>query len=335
MAVTGTSPSQKGFPSTVNYNHTDGNLTDRGYPSSMEGFQGYTGGGTGGGSGSGGGGGRRRSTPNNVAAYTTHSGGGGYSGGSNYNAAYEAAMAALNAAFENQMSALSANLESTKGVLLDNYNRSKKNINDDAAKSLKQAYINKMISQRNLGQQMSAQGLNGGATETTLAGMQNTYGNARNNINTTTSRNLSDLEGNYNNNLAQALQAYNTAVAQAQMQRASIMASLAARTGGISSDYGSVMSSGNDAYMSALKEAVQNGQDFTFDPTEAINTVKAQAVQQTANPLLSDSNYAAWQDYLNKAGIGQANNNVIPISYQQNPQLQNNYISQILSQLAG
>ena len=329
MAVTGTSPSQKGFPSTVNYDHTSGNLTDRGYPSSTEGFQGVTGGG---GTGGGGGGGRRP-TPNNVAAQTSYGGGGraaSYGGGG---PDYGAALSALESAFGSQLDALAANLESTKKQLLDSYNRSKKNINDDAARSLKQAYINKMISQRNLGQQMSAQGLNGGATETTLAGMQNTYGNARNNINTTTARNLSDLEGNYNTNLAQAIQAYNTAVAQAQMQRASIMASiLAGGGGGGMSSLGSGMSS----YQDALAKAVQNSNDFTFDPTEAINNVRAKAVQQTANPLLSDSNYAAWQDYLNKSGAGQAaNNNVIPISYNQNPQLQNNYISQILSQLAG
>ena len=329
MAVTGTSPSQKGFPSTVNYDHTAGNLTDRGYPSSTEGFQGVTGGNSGGG-----GGGGRRSTPNNVRAATSYSGGGGggYSGGGGPD--YGAIMAQLDAAFGSQMDALKANLDSAKKQLLDSYNRSKKNINDDAASSLKQAYINKMISQRNLGQQMSAQGLNGGATETTLAGMQNTYGNARNNINTTTARNLSDLEGNYNSNLAAAIQAYNTAVAQAQMQRASIMASLAMSGGGGGASFSS-LGSGMDAYQNALAKAVGNADSFEYTPTEAINTVRAKAVQQTANPLLSDSNYAAWQDYLNKAGVGQANNNVIPISYNQNPQLQNNYISQILSQLAG
>ena len=330
MAVTGTSPSQKGYPSTVNYDHTSGNLTDRGYPSSTEGFQGVVGGG-----GTGGGGGGRRSAPNNVRAATSYSGGGGgggYSGGGGPD--YGAIMSQLDAAFGSQMDALRANLESAKKQLLDSYNRSKKNINDDAAASLKQAYINKMISARNLTQQMSAQGLNGGATETTRAGMLNNYGNARNNINTTTARNLSDLEGNYNSNLAAAIQAYNTAVAQAEMQRASIMASLAMSGGGGGGASFSSLGSGMDAYQNALAKAVADNDKFEFTPTEAINNVKARAVQQTANPLLSDSNYAAWQDYLNKAGVGQANNNVIPIT-QQNPQLQNNYISQILSQLAG
>ena len=50
--------------------------------------------------------------------------------------------------------------------------------------------------------------------------MANNYGNARNEINTTTNDNLSALEGEYNDNVAQALQAYNSAVANAQLQKA-------------------------------------------------------------------------------------------------------------------
>ena len=140
--------------------------------------------------------------------------------------AYDRGMNALNNAYDSQLSSLSDNLNETKNQLANQYNRSRQNITDDAANSLKQAYINRMLSQRNLGQQMSALGLNGGATESTLAGMLNNYGNARNNINTTQNNNLSNLESNYNDNLSQALQAYNSAVANANLQKATQAISL-------------------------------------------------------------------------------------------------------------
>lgn len=64
--------------------------------------------------------------------------------------AYDRGMNALNNAYDKQMSSLSDNLNSTKGQLLDSFNRSKSNINSDAESSLRQAYINRMISERNL-----------------------------------------------------------------------------------------------------------------------------------------------------------------------------------------
>ena len=216
--------------------------------------------------------------------------------------AYDRGMSALNSAYDNQLSSLSSNLKETKNQLLNQYNRSKKNITDDAAASLRQAYINKMLSEKNLGQQMSALGLNGGATETTLANMLNNYGNARNNINTTQNKNLSSLEGNYSDNLSQAMQAYNSAVANANLQKAQQAMSLenALANNQISAlgDYQSLMQQRNSQYLDLLKAAIANGASFSYDPTAANNAVRAVAVQQAANPTL-ETNYQALQDLMN------------------------------------
>jgi len=57
------------------------------------------------------------------------------------------------------------------------------NANNQAAdRSLNDAYIAYMLQQRNLPQQLRANGINGGATETTLGDMNNTYMNNRYNI---------------------------------------------------------------------------------------------------------------------------------------------------------
>ena len=205
-------------------------------------------------------------------------------------AAYDRGMGALNSAYDAQLSSLKDNLSETRSQLENQYNRSRTNIMDDAAESLKQAYINRMQSERNLGQQMSAMGLNGGATETTLANMLNNYGNARNNINTTQNKNLSSLEGNYSDNLSQALQAYNSAVASANLQKAQQAMSLenALANNQISAlgDYQTLMQRQNENYLDLLKAAIANGASFSYDPTQANNAVNAVAVQQAANPNL-------------------------------------------------
>ena len=248
--------------------------------------------------------------------------------------AYERGMGALNSAYDAQMSSLSGNLEETRNQLANQYNRSKQSITDDAADSLRQAYINKMQSQRNLGQQMSALGLNGGATETTLANMLNNYGNARNEIQTTQNKNLSNLEGNYSDNLSQAIQAYNSAVAQANLQKAQQAMSLenALANNEISAlgDYQTLLQRDNQSYLDLLKAAIANGASFTYDPTAANNAVKGVAVQQAANPALVN-NLSAIEEMMkqNLPGTSQPGVTVI------NPTQQSNYLAQILSQLKG
>ena len=217
-------------------------------------------------------------------------------------AAYDRGMGALNSAYDQQMNSLNSNLSSTKNQLLNNYNYSRGNIANDAAASLKQAYINRMNSERNLGQQMSAQGLSGGATETTLAGMLNNYGNARNNINTTANRSYADLENNYNNNLASAQQAYNSAVANANLQKAQQAISLenALANNQISAlgDYQTLMQRENENYLNLLKSAIASGANFAFTPTEANNAVNGFAYTQGVMPTSSNYN-AALQSLMN------------------------------------
>ena len=220
--------------------------------------------------------------------------------------AYDRGMNALNNAYDSQMSSLSGNLNETRNQLANQYNRSKDSISQDAENSLRQAYINRMLSQRNLGQQMSAQGLTGGATETTMANMLNNYGNARNNINTTMNNNLANLEGNYSDNLSQAMQAYNSAVANANLQKAQQAMSLenALANNQISAlgDYQTLMQRENQNYLDLLKSAIANGASFSWNPTEANNDVKAVALQQAANPTLA-TNYQAIQDLLNAQSV--------------------------------
>ena len=249
--------------------------------------------------------------------------------------AYNRGMNSLNSAYDSQLNSLNSNLSETKNQLSNQYNLSRKGIADDAENSLKQAYINKMLSQRNLGQQMSALGLNGGATETTLANMANDYGNARNNINTTQNTNLSNLEGNYNSNLSQAMQAYNSAVADANLQKAqqqmSLENALANNEIAALGDYQSLLQRDNQNYLDLLKTAIANGASFAYSPTSANNATKAVAVQQASNPGITN-NYATIQELMgngvNVPGVNSSGMTVL------NANNQNNLLAQMLAQLA-
>lgn len=76
-------------------------------------------------------------------------------------------------------------------------------VNNAADRALQEAYINKMMTLKNLPQTLSAQGLNGGVAESTTAGLYNNYGNARNEIETERLGQIGALQQAYNNNVAQ------------------------------------------------------------------------------------------------------------------------------------
>lgn len=76
-------------------------------------------------------------------------------------------------------------------------------VNNAADKALQEAYINKMMTLKNLPQTLSAQGLTGGVAESTTAGLYNNYGNSRNAIETERLDQIGALQQAYNNNMAQ------------------------------------------------------------------------------------------------------------------------------------
>lgn len=138
-------------------------------------------------------------------------------------ATYNSNVAAMNNAYEQRSGLLKNNLNSTLKNLQTDYDASKASINNDAEKSSREAYINNMLSKKNLAQNMAAQGLSGGASETTLAGLENNYGNARNQIATTANENLGNLLDLYNKNRNSAQQAYNDQLAADALQKAQYM----------------------------------------------------------------------------------------------------------------
>ena len=143
-------------------------------------------------------------------------------------AAYDRSMAALNNSYNTMKNGLNSNYDSTLGQLEQNYNTGVSGVNKQADNAQQQAYINYMMNKRDMGQQLAAQGLSGGASESALAGMYNNYGNSRNTIDSGRNDSLADLMNDWNANKASALQAYNNQLSEMEMQKANLIAQAAA-----------------------------------------------------------------------------------------------------------
>ena len=81
---------------------------------------------------------------------------------------------------------------------LDVYNSGKAELNANIENQLRELYIARMMADRALPVQMSAQGIHGGAAESTIAGNRNQYQNNRNALYQDANAKLADLLNTYN-----------------------------------------------------------------------------------------------------------------------------------------
>jgi len=238
--------------------------------------------------------------------------------------AYNNSLGRLNTAWDTNKNMLKSNLDTTLNRLQSQYDYSRGVVDEDANKSLREAYINYMMNKKNLAQGLSAMGMSGGATESSMAKMFNNYGNSRNNINTTLADNIAGLLNELSNNKSNANQLYNTQFADAQNQYAQQLNALEANknnqinaleanlasalanvtTGSNLSGYASYLgalqnlnpvvtnaSFSNNGYAQNLAN-INNSGDYT--PT--VNTLAQDLVSTTAsNNMGSVTDYAKWK----------------------------------------
>lgn len=210
--------------------------------------------------------------------------------------AYRNSMGRLNSAWDDTMSALDRNRQSTLSQLRNNYDYSSGQAQDDANKSLREAYINYMLNKRNMNQNLSAMGVSGGTSESTMANMYNAYGNSRNNINTTLADNLASLLNTYQNNVNSAEQLYNTQFADARNNYMAQMNALeSALANNLVSSYSGGSLSNLANYASKLGGLVQNMADAQWTPTENTLAQSNVSVTQGAGQSGEATNYAKYK----------------------------------------
>lgn len=220
--------------------------------------------------------------------------------------AYERSMYNLNKAWNDTTAALSKNLNSSLDTMKKNYEYGQGIQNDDAAKSLREAYVNYMMNKRNLNQNLSAAGVSGGATESSLANLFNNYGTSRNNINTTLAKNLAQLLNTYENNVAAANQLYNSQYAEAANNRMAQFNQLEQMlAGNLMSNYsgGSLSSLAN--YAKTLADLTGNMESAmtVFTPTQNTLGIDNYNTIQ-GNNMGTITDYAKYLEMLERMGQG-------------------------------
>ena len=229
--------------------------------------------------------------------------------------AYRAGMERLGQAWDTKTGALKDNLNSTLAGLQRQYDSSKNEVNAGANKSLREAYINYMLNRKNLNQNLSAQGIGGGAAESTQAGMYNNYGTSRNNINTTLNDNLTSLENMYQGNIASAQQQYNSAYANALSDYLNYQNQLEQNlANSIVGSYGNMVSSLgslDSGYTDTLYNLLEKQAAYEYANTQ--NTLGRDSVStQATNNIGSVTDWAKYQAMIQQMqNAGQNNAQII------------------------
>lgn len=208
------------------------------------------------------------------------------------NEAYERNMSRIESSYNNAAGNLRSNYDSTVDRLNAAREKSLGEVNTDAEKSLQEAYINNMLTRKNLNQRLSAMGYNGGATETTMGSLENQYGASRAGINEALNKSIANLDQTYGDNLAGALQSYNSAMSNLGLQRMQLENAAENARNNLEASYrpSTENLAMDQNYVNALKSVLARQGQYTFDPTKATNEYVAGNAQQ-AQSASQGSNY--------------------------------------------
>lgn len=128
----------------------------------------------------------------------------------------------LETAYKDSLAANQLQYDNSVKAMQSAYDRSATQVNDAAKNALREAYINRMQTQRTMPQQLAALGIHGGMAETTAARLNNNYADNRNAIEASRMGELGDLSETLLQNIygaANNLASQNAAVQQSYYQQ--------------------------------------------------------------------------------------------------------------------
>lgn len=135
--------------------------------------------------------------------------------------AYDMNNASLDDYYNQILAALGNNYADTESLLRGELGNSQQALEDDRRRALQEAYIARMMQEKQLADQLDAYGLSGGASESVMANLRNNYLNNRANVEEKVQTSLKDLLQNYLSNLSNARQNYNQSLMNAEQNRLS------------------------------------------------------------------------------------------------------------------
>ena len=133
--------------------------------------------------------------------------------------AYDMNNASLDDYYNQVLAALRGNYDDTENYLNGQFGNSQQALEDDRRRALQEAYIARMMNEKQLRDQLDAYGLTGGASESVMANLMNNYMNNRASVEEKTQASLKDLLQNYLGNVSNARQSYNQALMNAEQNR--------------------------------------------------------------------------------------------------------------------
>ena len=148
-------------------------------------------------------------------------------------------------------------------------------MNSATERAMQQAYIANQMQNRNLGQQLAAMGRSGGASESTMLGLANEYGNARGELDLSRNDQLATLAAQLAEGKASDLDAYNQAKAAYDKDYQDRLADLAAASLDRLLNY-------DNTYTSGLTQIEQNKAQTLAQIQAAQNQVLMEAQQALA-----------------------------------------------------
>lgn len=133
--------------------------------------------------------------------------------------AYNANNANLDDYYNAVLNALGLNYADTENILTGQLANSQQALEDERRRAMQEAYISRMMAEKQLADQLDAYGLIGGASESVMANLRNNYMNNRAGVEERTQNSLKDLLQTFLGNMSNARQNYNQSLMSAAQNR--------------------------------------------------------------------------------------------------------------------
>ena len=199
--------------------------------------------------------------------------------------------AAALAGYNSLLDAAKGSYDSALALRDEGYNKATGDVNSATERAMQQAYIANQMQNRNLGQQLAAMGRSGGASESTMLGLANEYGNARGELDLSRNDQLATLAAQLAEGKASDLDAYNQAKAAYDKDYQDRLADLAAASLDRLLNY-------DNTYTSGLTQIEQS----KAQTLAQIQAAQNQALMEAQQALAEQQAAALYKTYGNDEG---------------------------------
>lgn len=215
------------------------------------------------------------------------------------NDGYNRNSAAINSWYGNSRGNLQSSFDSGRSTLEAQQAAQKEALRKQKEEANRQAYITSMKAERDIDQNMSAQGLSGGASETTRASLRNNYGNHRN-----------SNEENYMDGVTELNVAYDAAYADLLNQYNSLMNALDEQRAYYTMQNENARSNNTVAGLDSFNDNISNleWQKYSTEANQAFQREMAALQQQYALEQMDREN-AIKKDYIQYSNALKGNGN--------------------------